>query len=560
MRKLISFLALALTLLVIFFASAAYFFSFKPTHPIIKLERGWTVTYHNQQYLNTNLERMSAQVGSVFSRGDVVFLSQITPLSDVGAPFPYLVFKTRYCYYEVFLDDELIDTNVSPGDSYKRFIGVGYNFVSLPDNYVGKRLNIRLYITENNTRADIITPVIGDFDDIYREMIHAAIYPFTVGVFMIMFGEVFLVISLLFYIRSSGVTTQILCSFLTIVLGCWILAAFDIVDFVFPPAVATSLEYGSMYLITPLIYAIVFDLHRRNNNKILIIMGLATFGFSLIFLILHFANIVHINHFQTPYYIISSVGMIILVAYIYMDLRSKTKNSSRSILMGGVAFLAISLFGYVIAAVLHHYIAFSRLSVTGIIMPTGVMFFVFMQLLNYFVYMTHSFAQKKEYAALTKIAYIDNLTGLPNRVSCDEKLAEYNKSDSNFCLLSLDLNGLKEVNDNAGHPAGDKLLKSFADTLQAVMGDLGICTRIGGDEFLVLIESTTSQEVDERLVKLDQSLLELDKKDPDVNHSVSYGYAFRNEAENGDTHSVFMLADQRMYDFKRAHYAHMMKR
>jgi diguanylate cyclase (GGDEF)-like protein len=289
-------------------------------------------------------------------------------------------------------------------------------------------------------------------------------------------------------------------------------------------------------------------------------MGLSTLAFTLAFMFLHFLNVVHINHFQYPYYFISTVGMIILGAYVYMDLKSKSHNSSRLILMCGVTFMAISLFGYIIAAVLHQYIGFANTPIISAIMPTGVMFFVFMQLLNYFVYMTHSFAQKKEYAALTKIAYIDNLTGLPNRVSCDERLVTFNKSEKNFCLLSLDLNGLKEVNDNAGHPAGDKLLKSFADTLKAVIGDLGVCTRIGGDEFLVLIEKTTPIELDKRLVKLDQELLELDKKVPDVNHSVSYGYAFRDETEDGDTHSVFMLADQRMYDYKRAHYANMMKR
>ena len=73
-------------------------------------------------------------------------------------------------------------------------------------------------------------------------------------------------------------------------------------------------------------------------------------------------------------------------------------------------------------------------------------------------------------------------------------------------------------------------------------------------------ERVVAVELDKRLVKLDQELLELDKKVPDVNHSVSYGYAFRDETEDGDTHSVFMLADQRMYDYKRAHYANMMKR
>jgi diguanylate cyclase (GGDEF)-like protein len=558
MRKRLYFLGLAALLLAIFVFFAIRFFSFTPRHQILKLEKGWTVTYHNQQYLNTNLEKLSRQTGASFSRGDMVYLNQTSLLEDIHAPFPYLVFKTRYCLYEVYLDNELICSTMEENHSNKEFVGAGYNFVLLPKDYAGKRLSIKLFVTENSTRADIIAPMIGDFDDVYRYMIHEAMFPFIIGLFLIMFGVVFLVISLLFYIRSSGGTTQILCSFLNIVLGCWMLAGFDIVDFVLPLSTATTIKYCSMYLITPLLYAIVFDLHRRKNNKILMIMGLATFIFSLSFIAMHLFNIVHINHFQFPYYLISSVSMAILFAYDYIDIKSKTKNVSKQLLMGGVTFLATSLLTYVIWVIIRQMIDYKQNPSLNYVLPTGAMMFVFMQLLNYFVFMAHSFAQKKEYAALTKIAYVDNLTGLPNRVSCDEKLAEFDKSGENFCLLSLDLNGLKEVNDNAGHPAGDKLLKDFADTLADVIGKLGVCTRIGGDEFLVLIKETTSEELDKLLKVLDERLLELDKIDQDVNHSVSYGYAFREETPEKDTHSVFMLADKRMYDYKRAHYANMM--
>jgi diguanylate cyclase (GGDEF)-like protein len=560
MRKLVSFLSLAVLFLLTFLYFGFKFFSYNRQYDIYKLEKGWTVTYHNQKYLNTNLEHLSHQVGNSFSRGDVVNLNQTTPLPDLEAPFPYIAFKTRMCRYEIFLDDEMIDSTTVDDANNKVFVGTGYNFVSLPKDYAGKRLTIKLYVTENATRADIITPMIGDFDDLYRELVHSVIYPFIIGLFMIMFGEVFLVISLLFYIKTSGVGTQILCSILTIVLGCWLLAAFDITDFLLLPATSTTIEYSAMYLTTPLLYAIVLNLHRRNNNLILMIMGAATTIFSLSFIALHVMNVVHINHFQYPYYFISIASLVILFAYDFIDFKSKSRNSSTLILMGGITFLALSLISYVVYAILRSFVDFRQNKLVEIIMTTGAMMFVFMQLLNYFVFMTHSFAQKKEYAALTKIAYIDNLTGLPNRVSGDEKMAELDRSEDDFCLLSLDLNGLKEVNDNAGHPAGDKLLRSFADTLLSVFGSLGTCARIGGDEFLVLIRTTTAEEVDERLRLLDQKLLILDEEDQDVNHSVSYGYAFRHEAEEKDAHTVFMLADKRMYDFKRAHYAHLMSR
>ena len=256
----------------------------------------------------------------------------------------------------------------------------------------------------------------------------------------------------------------------------------------------------------------------------------------------------------------SFVGFILLGAYDYIDIRSKSKNSSLIVTMVGVTVLSLTLLGYSLTAVIGTLADYRQSFFHIILIPFGSLFFVVMQLLNYFIFMTHSFARKKEYAALTKIAYIDNLTGLPNRVSFDEKMAELDKSEYDFCLCSLDLNGLKEVNDNSGHPAGDRLLRSFAHALAQTFEDVGTCARIGGDEFVVLIKDIDSKALDDLLSKLDETLLELDKVDVEINDSVSYGYAYRHETEDKDTHTVLMLADKRMYSYKKQHYAHMMTR
>lgn len=560
MRKMLSVFSLALLSLIILLFISVRFFRFTPSGPVIHLDKGWTVTYHNQQYLNTNLESMSAQVGGFFSRGDVITLNQTQILVDMHVPFPYLFFKTQFCSYEVYLDDKLIDSKYIDESIGSRFVGIGYNFVPLSLDYPGKRLSINLYVTENASRADIVSPMIGDYDDLYRDLVRSVLFPFSSGLFLILFGAVFLIISLLFSMRSSGMSTQILCSLLTISLGAWILTAYNILDFIFPSSVATTIEYCVLYMIVPLMYMILWDLHRRNNNLILIVLTCATTGFSLLFIALHFTNIVHINHFQYPYCLISFVGFFVLLMYDYIDLKSMARNSSRRILMIGLSILALTLIMYALVAISKRFVDYRQNIILNYTIPSGAMIFVVTQLLNYFVFMAHSFAQKKEYAALTKIAYIDNLTGLANRVRCDEKMAELAKEDCDFCILSLDLNGLKEVNDNSGHPAGDRLLKSFSETLSEVFADKGFCSRIGGDEFLVLIKSIEKTELDELLKDLDERLLKLDELDQEINHSVSYGYAYRNETPEKDTHSVYMLADQRMYDYKRAHYAHMMAR
>ncbi|MBO6253134.1 MAG: GGDEF domain-containing protein, partial [Bacteroidaceae bacterium] len=509
-------------MVIAFLYTAHRLFYFKPENMVYKLERGWTVTYHNQQYLNTDLEKLGDQLETKFAKGDNIVLYYSKPLIDLGVDTPYLFFKSQFCSYEVYLDGVLIASRYTDSHS-NNFVGISYQPIALPSNYPGKKLSINLTVIENETKANLINPMIGQYEDIYRSLHQSVIFPFFTGCFLLVFGMVFFVISLIFYMGSPGVTNQLFCSLLTLILGVWTLTAFDIMDLIVPSGMATTLEFVSLYLIAPCIYLIVYDLHKRQNNKILIIMGTATLGFSLLFMVLHFSNIVHLNHFEGPYYLMSFVGFALLVAYDYIDIRSKSKNSSLIVTMIGLTILTISLLAYSLTSVIGKIADYRQSWFHIILIPFGSIFFVVMQLLNYFIFMTHSFARKKEYQALTKIAYVDNLTGLPNRVDFDEKMAALDKSDYDFCLISLDLNGLKEVNDNSGHPAGDRLLKSFAQALAKTFEDIGDCARIGGDEFVVMIKDIDSDTLDGLLKKLDETLLELDKVDVEINHSVSYG-------------------------------------
>ena len=559
MRKVLSLITLSALMVVFFLYSAHLLFSFKPEHMVYKLERGWTVTYHNQQYLNTDLEKLGDQLETKFAKGDNIVLYYSKPLLDLGVDTPYLFFKSQFCSYEVYLDGVLIASQYTDDDS-NNFVGISYQPIALPSDYPGKKLSINLTVIENETKANLINPMIGQYEDIYRTLHQSVIFPFFTGCFLLVFGMVFFVISLIFYMGSPGVTNQLFCSLLTIILGFWTLTAFDIMDLIVPSGMATTLEFLSLYLIAPCIYLIVYDLHKRQDNKILIIMGTATMGFSLLFMVLHFSNIVHLNHFEGPYYLMSFVGFALLFTYDVIDIRSKSKNSSLIVTMVGITVLSLSLLAYSLTSVIGKIADYRQSWFHIVLIPFGSLIFVVMQLLNYFIFMTHSFARKKEYQALTKIAYIDNLTGLPNRVDFDERMAKLDQSDYDFCLISLDLNGLKEVNDNSGHPAGDRLLRSFAHALAQTFENIGDCARIGGDEFVVMIKDIDSGALDGLLKQLDETLLELDKVDVEINHSVSYGYAYRHETEDKNTHTVLMLADKRMYSYKKQHYAHMMTR
>ena len=90
-----------------------------------------------------------------------------------------------------------------------------------------------------------------------------------------------------------------------------------------------------------------------------------------------------------------------------------------------------------------------------------------------------------------QMAVTDELTGLYNRHYMREELrrmtAHAARRDRPFAVISLDVDGLKRVNDSRGHQAGDALLRGIADALRMVLRSEDIAVRTGGDEFVVLL-------------------------------------------------------------------------
>src|SRR3984893_7994832 len=98
-----------------------------------------------------------------------------------------------------------------------------------------------------------------------------------------------------------------------------------------------------------------------------------------------------------------------------------------------------------------------------------------------------------------KLAVLDPLTGLNNRRSGEQRLAqEMSRATRNghpLTILALDLDGLKQINDRFGHPAGDELIRSFAQRLNKVIRGSDLAVRLGGDEFLVLLPECTAEQL-----------------------------------------------------------------
>jgi diguanylate cyclase (GGDEF)-like protein/PAS domain S-box-containing protein len=114
---------------------------------------------------------------------------------------------------------------------------------------------------------------------------------------------------------------------------------------------------------------------------------------------------------------------------------------------------------------------------------------------------------------LTRQAFSDGLTGLPNRALFRDRLhhalARAERTADALAVLLLDLDGFKQVNDSLGHGAGDQLLVHVAERLRAVVRPSDTIARLGGDEFAILLEGSneaTAVQLAERVLEtLDQT-------------------------------------------------------
>jgi diguanylate cyclase (GGDEF)-like protein/PAS domain S-box-containing protein len=156
---------------------------------------------------------------------------------------------------------------------------------------------------------------------------------------------------------------------------------------------------------------------------------------------------------------------------------------------------------------------------------------------------------------LHALAHSDHLTGLPNRRSYEERLAQAiarsKRSATPLALAFLDVDHFKQINDSLGHAGGDAVLREFARRLSGTVRSTDTVARLAGDEFVIVLEQVGSplecRRIGDKLLEALRAPFQVDGRELAVSGSI--GFAWSTRPEQG---TLAHAADEALYQSKHA--------
>ena len=157
------------------------------------------------------------------------------------------------------------------------------------------------------------------------------------------------------------------------------------------------------------------------------------------------------------------------------------------------------------------------------------------------------------YKKVEELAMVDSLTGINNRYYFNEILRQETEKVKRYkrtmCLLMMDVDNLKTINDTFGHVTGDKILSSLADILRVSVRESDFLARFGGDEFVIIMPEATESDALILAKRIQDMILRWNKQEttPGLTLSISIGVS---EAGAENIEALLSQADKDLYQCK----------
>lgn len=540
--KKIGYMLFSLCLIIasLFFAVS---FSTKNNKEIknIDISKGWSATIENKKINNIDLHNYYCE--NYGEKRDVIISYKFK--KDYNILFPTIILKTDNYLKEVYLDNKKIDVDINADkEAIKQ-----YYTIKLPDDYKGKKIDIKLEI-KNSEEDQLINSVnFTSENDYILYKLRENKVPFIVGLGMGILGILLILITIVVTIDTQRIKKLFWTGFTFICGGMSMIGYYGILELIINSnRFIKNVIFTGMFFCIPGVLMIAYNTFK--NKKYKKIMYIYNISLYLIYILIRFLYNINTLSYDSVLLVTKCFMLITAVLLLIYNVASYVKvNVMEKIYTVGISLCYIIGIALIIISFTDDLFMKKSIGCNCLIV---LVFCLFLITIIYYAYVADGYLNRvTEKRILSTLAYTDSLTGIYNRTKFEEFLNDLeNKDIDNICIYSFDLNNLKKINDKYGHDMGDVYIKSFGESINKVFGNLGFAARIGGDEFIVILENK-SVETDNVYKKLNNCFKELMKGcKVEYKASFAFGTAY-NKDEKLTIKELIDLADKRMYENKK---------
>ncbi|MDF2595558.1 MAG: diguanylate cyclase [Clostridia bacterium] len=417
-------------------------------------------------------------------------------LPNVDDKMNYILLRSSMQDMIVYLEDEEIYHYEKPQDlGFTRPVASVWLLVRLPNHFQGKVLKL-VFKSEVDAFSGIINEVkLAEPSTLIYNVVKDSFVGFVVFLLLFSIGMLITIISI--FTKNVEDNRFLYLGMLSVVSSIWILSEARIMQFF------TGNRYiigGISYLMVPLM-GIFFSLYvkeailiKNRHKQFMQVISVSYLLFLIITIILQLLGIsTFIHSFKFTFIVMLFNTAVFFVSIIFELVIYNNKKIKQFLKYISVIVISVLLEGIVFYR--------QQFDYTSDFLRLGILIFVCLLLVDSYNYLKMNFEKQKEQYLLEKLAYKDFLTKAYNRAAFERDLERLiNKDEGVFRLVLLDLNELKYVNDHYGHAYGDEAIKIVYNTMNESFSSFGVCYRMGGDEFAILMEDT-NEELFEMLSK-----------------------------------------------------------
>ena len=388
--------------------------------------------------------------------------------------------------------------------------------------------------------------------DYLKDMLAENLYKLVLAIICFIIGVMLVIFALIFEFRSKNRLESVVVGVVSMILAFWTNSGTFMLELLIPDkGIIRMLDYFALIFL-PVPGLLIVGCVTKSEGSVLIriIEILAALNFAVTIALVwsgfcDYHDVLYFTHFN---FILAVIFAIVLIGRAYM--RHAVREKSQTVVLFTYMFLVMTgIFDLVL-----YYVAQStdmaRFSRIGLLIFIAV-------LANYEVGQLIEMGQKVyESDMMKKLAHEDGLTKLENRLAFNEYEGELTGKKDGFCVfVQFDINYLKKVNDNYGHLEGDRIIIGGATVIRDSFGEVGRVFRTGGDEFMVVIEGRSRDQVVKTYASCEEHLKKCianlnDREKLPVPLSLAYGMA-EYDCSAGDPEEQERLADERMYRHKK---------